>query len=207
MSFVETPRFPDRLAYGAVGGPLFSTDIVVLDSGSETRNQNWSQARAEYTLDFVNRSTTDRDELIHYFRSVAKGRLNGFRFKDWNDYSASISEGVFSQVAGDVWQMAKRYTQGAQTFDRTIAKPISPLTQVKSGGTVLTAGVHYTLDSTTGYVTMLGSPSIVPTAWSGTFDVPVRFDSDYLGLRIFALDNSGAALADAPSIKLVEIRI
>ena len=43
MSFIETPRFPDDIAYGAQGGPMYSTDVVATASGYEKRNQNWAQ--------------------------------------------------------------------------------------------------------------------------------------------------------------------
>ena len=48
MSFLETPRFPLRASYGAVGGPEFATDIVEVNSGQEQRNIRWDQARAKF---------------------------------------------------------------------------------------------------------------------------------------------------------------
>jgi hypothetical protein len=39
-------RFPDAIAYGATGGPEYLTDIVILQSGFEQRNQSWDSARA-----------------------------------------------------------------------------------------------------------------------------------------------------------------
>lgn len=207
MAFVETPRFPIRIGFGAVGGPRFLTDIVELDSGAESRNQNWSQSRGEWSIDLMNRTSAERDEIIAYFYSIGKGRLNGFRFKDFNDYQATISQGVFQVVSGATFQMYKRYTQGANTFDRIIQKPVS-VSQVKQGSTILTVGVDYTFDSTTGRITTLGgSPTVIPTAWAGEFDVPVRFDSDYLGMRSVGRDSADAILAHAPGLKLVEIRI
>ena len=40
-AFLETPRFPTALAYGARGGPKFKTNIVQLASGREQRNVVW----------------------------------------------------------------------------------------------------------------------------------------------------------------------
>jgi uncharacterized protein (TIGR02217 family) len=207
MAFYETPEFPSQIAFGAVGGPRFSTDIVETDGGDETRNQNWSQARAEYTVDLNNKTKAQRDALIAHFRAVGAGRANGFRLKDWSDYQVAITEGVFTALGADVYQLVKRYTSGSATYDRKIYKPVSPLTSVlTAGGTPLVAGSHYTLDSTTGRLTMIGSPTFVPATWSGEFRVPVRYDTDYLGLRAIAKDSSGAILSDAPGIKLVETR-
>jgi uncharacterized protein (TIGR02217 family) len=207
MAFYETPEFPTRAAYGAVGGPRFSTDIVETDGGDETRNQNWSQARADYTLDLTSKTKAQRDEIIAHFRAVGAGRANGFRFKDWNDYQVAITEGVLTNLGADVWQLVKRYTSGSRTYDRKIYKPVSPLTLLQtSGAIVLVAGVNYTLDSATGRVTLIGSPTLTPAAWSGEFRVAVRYDTDYLGMRAIAKDSSGAVISDAPGLRLVEIR-
>jgi uncharacterized protein (TIGR02217 family) len=207
MSFYESPEFPQRIAFGAVGGPRFSTDIVEKDGGDENRNQNWSQARADYTVDLNNKTKAQRDEIIKHFRAVGAGRANGFRFKDWNDYQVAITEGVFQALGADVYQLVKRYTSGAQSYDRKIYKPVSPLTSVLTGaGMPMISGTHYTLDTTTGRLTVIGSPTFVPSTWAGEFRVPVRYDTDYLGMQALAKDSSGAIISSAPGLKLVEIR-
>ena len=38
-------RFPDKIAYGATGGPEFATTVVVTGAGHEQRNVNWAEAR------------------------------------------------------------------------------------------------------------------------------------------------------------------
>lgn len=206
-SFIETPRFPTRVGYGAIGGPSFSTDVVEKDGGDETRNQNWSAARARYSIDLKNKTSVQRDDLLAFFLAVAKGRAVGFRFKDHADYQVAITQGVLTALGSDVYQLVKRYTSGAYTYDRSIYKPayLAAIT-LKSGSLTMTAGVNYTLDTTLGRVTLIGSPTLVPTTWSGEFDVPVRLDDDYLGLRALAKDSAGAVLADAPGLKLVEVR-
>ena len=40
MSFDEI-ELPLRVGFGSKGGPNFSTEIIVIDSGYERRNQNW----------------------------------------------------------------------------------------------------------------------------------------------------------------------
>ncbi len=47
MSFDEI-ELPLRVGFGSSSGPAFSTDIVVIDSGYERRNQNWRQARRTF---------------------------------------------------------------------------------------------------------------------------------------------------------------
>lgn len=210
MAFVEAPRFPDSIALGATGGPLYSVEVIELNSGHEQRNTPWSEARARYAVALVAMNNSKRNQLLAYIRAVAKGRQNGFRFKDYLDFEASHADaevglGILSAVSGsqDVWQLKKRYTSGSNTFDRTIYKPVSTTVQIKSsGGAVLTSGVHYTLDATTGRITLVGSPTVAPGSWSGEFDVPVRLDADYAALRALF---SGAT--EWAALELVETRV
>lgn len=208
MAFIESPRFPDAVAHGAVGGPVFSTDVVELDSGYESRNQRWSAPRARWSIGLAPLDETDRDDVIAFIRAVAKGKLNGFRFKDFNDYAATISQGVLTATGINTYQLYKRYTTGGNSVDRAITKPVSGAITIQNGlGQTLVSGVDYSLATTTGIVTVLGSPTPVPTAWSGQFDVPVRLDSDEPRLR--ALDGSytGGLITQWESIELLELRV
>lgn len=209
MAFIESPRFPDGLAFGADGGPGFLTHILEVESGHEQRNQVWSLERGRWTISMENRILSERQALQAHFRAVGKGRLNGFRLKDFLDFEASHSEGVLSAVSGsqDVYQLKKRYTSGANTYDRTITKPVSGTVEVKNGaGVVLVLNTDYTIDTTTGKITMTGSPTPVPATWSGEFDVPVRYNVDLMRMRAVDRDENGL-LTDWVSIELIEIRI
>ncbi|MGE3714831.1 MAG: DUF2460 domain-containing protein, partial [Alphaproteobacteria bacterium] len=122
MAFVEA-RFPTDIAYGSVGGPEYSTDIVMTASGHEQRNINWAEARARYNVAHGIKSQIQLDALIAFFRA-RKGRANGFRFKDWTDYQASaqhIGTGDGSTVS---FQLRKQYINGSVTENRTITKPV-----------------------------------------------------------------------------------
>lgn len=210
MSFIESPRFPDSVALEASGGPLHSVEVIEFSSGHEQRNTSWSESKSKYTISLTAMTDAERDAVLAYIRAAAKGRLNGFRYKDYLDYAATHADsvaglGVLSAVAGaqDVWQLKKRYTAGSNTFDRTITKLVAGTLVVKNGaGVTLAAGSEYTIDITTGKITMGTSPTPTPATWAGEFDVPVRLDADYAALR--ALFSSAA---DWPSIGLVEIRI
>ena len=45
MASFDEVQFPPSISFGATGGPGFSTKVVILSSGYEARNQNWSLAR------------------------------------------------------------------------------------------------------------------------------------------------------------------
>ena len=82
MTMIETPRFPDDISYGSLGGPNYSTDIVTVQSGFETRNVNWLESRHSYDAAFGIRTEAQLSDLLSYFHAM-QGRANTFRFKDW----------------------------------------------------------------------------------------------------------------------------
>ena len=85
MSFIESPRFPDKISFGSSGGPGFNTDVITVNSGYETRNQNWVEARHEYDAAFGVTSEPRLSELIKFFQAMA-GKMHTFRYKDFGDY-------------------------------------------------------------------------------------------------------------------------
>jgi uncharacterized protein (TIGR02217 family) len=172
MSFQESPRFPECISYHPVGGPVFSTDITVVESGFEYRNQTQEQALREYEVSHEALLQTDYDALNHFFH-VRGGMHGGFRLKDWWDFTVSITQGVFDVIDSTHFQMMKLYTSGSNTYRRLIQKPIATVT--------VTGGVTPVVDYTTGIVAVASG---TPTAWSGTFDVPCRFNTDAMKTEI-----------------------
>jgi uncharacterized protein (TIGR02217 family) len=195
MPFIETPRFPETISFGVTGGPEFVTNVVIVDSGYEYRNQRRSLELNKWDVANAARLPAMWEPLKHFFR-IAAGRANAFRFKDWMDYSATSSEGVFTMLTSTTFQMWKRYTAGASTYDRKIQKPVS-------GTITVTGGTGAVVDTTTGIVTV---SSGTPTAWAGEFDVPCRFDTDEMRGEI--IDRSaGGFVIGWQSIPIVEIRV
>lgn len=193
MSFIESPRFPDAISYGAAGGPEYSTDVVVSASGYEQRNQNWSQSRLVWDVAHGAKDQADLYELIKFFRLV-KGRAIGFRFRDPLDHSATSLEGVFRAIDATHHQMVKRYALDGNTVDRDIRKPVdSAALTINGSGT-------YTVDFTTGIVTTVSGSA--PATWEGEFDVPCRFDTDTMRATI-----TSYSVYDWGQIPVKEIRV
>lgn len=164
MSFLETPRFPDGIAYGAVGGPGFNTSVVVVKSGHESRNSEWSAARCTYEVAHAAKTKENFDAVANFFR-VVKGRAWGFRFKDFADYQASATEGILGTGVGTglpTYQMAKKYAAGASYDTRTIAKPVSGTCTFKRDAATLAVGSgagQIAVDYTTGILTIVADAS------------------------------------------------
>lgn len=163
--FLESPRFPDDLAVFALGGAEFSTDVIVLDSGFEQRNQMWSQNRATYTIQQGLRVKDTTSSLsyqsFYYFYNVVQGRLNGFRFKDFQDYSATSQEGILGSGNGNgypIYQIQKNYSTELSTYTRQIRKPVVSTEQIYRNNLILTNGTNpgnYSIDYTQGLVTFV----------------------------------------------------
>ncbi len=208
MAFDEV-LLPLRVDFGSRGGPNFSTEIIVIDSGFERRNQNWAQARRVFDARTGVRTPADAAALLAFFHARA-GRARGFRLRDWSDFSSAadnVSTPSFSnQTIGTgngsttTFQLVKNYASGSVTHKRTIAKPVAGSVLIGVGGAALETG--WGVNTTTGIVTFANAPASGQTITAGfLFDVPVRFDTDCLSLTA---ENYVSYQSDVP---LVEIRV
>lgn len=217
MGFAEVRLENDLVLYGSVGGPQYSTDVVVVRSGHEKRNANWSRSRGHWELGERQVDTAELQALVGFFRA-RQGRAQGFLFKDWADYRAShtpvVTNGVTTQgLLGDglasgsqFYQLNKLYDSGGVSELRKISKPVPGTVGIYRNGTLITTG--FTIDHTIGFVTF-EKPEDPPDTltWSGEFDVPARFDADELRSRFDAYRASdGEALHFILSLPVVELR-
>lgn len=204
-NFIESPRFPVNISYGSRGGPVWNTNIIIVDSGAETRNQRWSYPRHEYDVSYGIKEQSDLEDLLSFFHVVA-GKAVGFRYKDHLDFKSckttatiNSSDCVISSAADGStdYQIKKTYTQGAYTRSRKILKPISTSLLVSVNGSVTTA---FTVDSTLGKINFTVAPTTGVVIKAGfEFDVPVRFDTDSLSINI---EDYHVGSAQVPLIEL-----
>ena len=205
-------RFPTDVALGARGGPERRTDVVTLRSGGEQRNAIWADARRKYQAGYGIKSFAQLETVLAFFESQ-RGRLTGFRWKDRFDYRSCASPATPAATdqpigMGDgttaVFQLTKTYGVGTTPYVRPIRKPVSGTVGVAVAGTTLVASA-FTVDPTTGLV-MFGAgfvpPAGAPVTAGFDFDVPVRFDTDYL-----EIDLSHFEAGQILNIPIVELRI
>ena len=207
MAFHEV-RFPDNISRGARGGPERRTQIVELASGDEERNASWANSRRRYDVAYGIRRADDLAAVVAFFEA-RNGRLHGFRYKDWGDYKSGLPSQAITATDQQIgtgtgslqtFQLAKRYTSGAQTWVRTITKPVAGTIRVALGMVEQMSG--WTVDTTTGLITFTTAPAGGVTIRAGfEFDVPVRFDSDTLDVTL-----DFERLGSITSIPLLEIR-
>ncbi|HEX3485562.1 MAG TPA: DUF2460 domain-containing protein [Micropepsaceae bacterium] len=208
MAFHET-RFPTGIAFGSSGGPARKTEIVTLGSGFEERNAVWANSRRRYDVGYGVRSLDDIHAVIGFFEA-RMGRLYGFRFKDFADFKScapNVAVAAGDSIIGSgngtatEFSLAKLYSSGAGSWTRAIKKPVAGTVRVALNGVEAMSG--WSVDTTMGVVTFVSAPASGVIITAGfEFDVPVRFDTDYL-----EVDLSAFAAGAIPKIPLVEIKV
>lgn len=204
--------FPLDIALKSAGGPERRTDIVTFGSGREERNARWAHSRRRFDAGYGVKTLDALQEVVAFFEE-RRGQLYGFRWRDRLDHSsaspgASVTSLDQTLGAGDgtraVFQLLKTYGSTYAPYTRTIAKPVPGSVRVAVAGSEVESGSAFTCDAATGIVTFL--PGHIPAVGAAItagflFDVPVRFDTDYL-----EVDLSAFAAGAIPKIPLVEIR-
>lgn len=202
MSFHDV-RLPARLAFGSTGGVERRTEVVTLASGFERRSSPWAQGRRRYLIGAGVRSLDDAAVLVAFFEA-RRGRLNGFRFKDFADFKSCAPSGAIAatdQAIGEgdgetaAFPLVKLYGDLA----REIRKPVAGTVLVAVDG----APADFTVDTATGIVTLDEPPDEGAEVTAGfEFDTPVRFDADRIDVT---LEGFGAGRVVA--VPLIEVRV
>jgi uncharacterized protein (TIGR02217 family) len=204
--------FPLDIALGARGGPERRTEIVTTGSGREERNARWAHARRRWNAGYGVKSLDALSDVVAFFEE-RRGRLYGFRWRDRLDHSsaalgATPSPGDQALDTGDgttaSFQLKKTYGALHAPYARPIVKPIAGSIRVAVNGDEKDEGVHFDSDSATGLVVFRSGhvPAEGAAVTAGfLFDVPVRFDTDFLEVDLAAF-----AAGEIPSIPVIEIR-
>jgi len=210
MAFHEV-RFPANLSFGSVGGPERRTEIVTLSSGHEERNTPWAHSRRHYDAGVGLRSLDDVERLIAFFEARA-GQLHGFRWKDWADYKSCLSSRAVAyddQLIGigdgvtTTFQLSKTYASGEESYRRPILKPVTGTVQLGIEGDHQAEAVNFSVDTTTGIVTLHEAPPVGARITAGfEFDVPVRFDTDRIAVSVQSFQ-----AGDLPQVPVLEVRV
>ena len=204
--------FPLDIALKSAGGPERRTEIVAFGSGREERNARWAHSRRRYDAGYGVKTLSALQSVVAFFEE-RRGRLYGFRWRDRLDHASGAAGAPVSPLDQGIgigdgatasFQLLKNYGAGVAPYARAIAKPVAGSVRVAVGGSEVAAGA-FACDTATGIVTFasghIPAPGAAITA-GFLFDVPVRFDTDYLEVDLSAF-SAGAI----PKIPLVEIRV
>lgn len=197
MTDILDYRFPSDIALGAVGGPEFHTDIIQTPEGQEQRHIKRPQPRARYRLAYGLKNLEQLDQLraLYY---LCKGRAFGFKFQDPLDHAALNQHIGTGDGEKTTFQFNKTYRlDEASAFTRKITQPHQEGLQVFLDGEI---AEEYELQKQGIIVFEIPPEEGVKITASFKFDVPVRFDTDFLAQKI---EGPNAALID--DIQLIEL--
>lgn len=224
-------RFPEDIEQQFSGGPAWSVTIVETASGHEQRNLNASAPRAKWTASLPIASEQERKDILGIWYGVrgpvdsfrfrdwmdyTAGMTwtvdgSGYEVLNHSDGDASpcLPE-VFSLGDGNtatVHQLTKGYSFGSLTYSRKITKPVSPIkiwVETSVGSGVYTERTtNMTINYLTGTVQFTSSApaSGLKIAWSGMFDIPVRFAN---GDGLFVMDTEVMGRAAISVVEVLE---
>ncbi len=210
MAAFHEVLFPLDIALGSAGGPQRRTEIVALGSGREERNARWAHSRRRYDAGYGVKTFEALSQVVAFFEE-RRGRLHGFRWRDRLDHASAMPGEAITPLDQDIgtgdgesdaFQLVKTYGGVYAPYARPIVKPVADSVRVAVDGVEV---FDFGCDTTTGRVSF--APGHVPAAGVTVtagflFDVPVRFDTDYL-----EIDLSAFAAGAIPKIPLVEIRL
>lgn len=178
MEFEET-RLNSQGSWGFEGGPRFNEKIKLRPNGAEIRKKLWSAPRFEYVAPY-DKVTEEIFQAVYDAFMALDGQHVGFRFKDWRDYQLSQQLIGVATGSSQTLQLVKTYGFGSRTRTREIYKPVTGQIQLRSGASYgASSPISHTGGSTNGLVTFT-TTAAHNVYVDGEFDVPVRFDMDYL---------------------------
>ena len=209
MTVFHEIRFPLDISLHSSGGPERRTDVVTLGSNREMRNARWANSRRAYQAGYGVKSFAALAQVLSFFEE-RRGRLYGFRWRDRLDYkscSLDANPAATDQVLGvgdgvnKQFQLAKTYGQSFAPYIRIIQKPVTGTLLVAVNGIPKVSGADFTADFTTGVISFTAAPASAAQVTAGfQFDVPVRFDTNFLDV-----DYSAFQGGQIPKIPIVEI--
>ncbi len=171
MTFIDQ-RLPEKYALQAVASDDWTVEIVETMNRRERRNLPSADPRRAWDLSVNAKLTDERAELHKWFMAM-RGPFHSFAFRDPADYAMARQALVSLGDSPDVsYQLVKAYTIGAETYRRTVTKPVTASVRVWVGGVLQASG--WSVSRTTGVITFAAAPGAAVEA-SCEFDVPVRF--------------------------------
>lgn len=176
--------FPTGIGFGSIATSNWNKRRVVTPAGYAQVNQLFDQALMRFDVSSGVKSLDDCHELIRFF-NVMQANDAVVLFTDKTDFKSCAPQQVVSATdshigTGDgadvTFQLSKRYSAGGLNYDRRITRPVAGTVKVAVAGVEKTIGSDFTVNTTTGLVTMSTPPANLAEVTAGFhFYVPVDF--------------------------------
>lgn len=206
---VDDTRLPEKWSRGSAGGPEFRTEVVPMASGAEYRERRWTHPLWRYDIAH-NIKTPEQIAELRAFHLARGGAHRGFLLKDWLDFTSAVdglsTPGIIDQPLGigdgveTTFQLIKRYPDDVGAYDRPIAWPVHDTLVIGFNDVPQASG--FSVARGTGVVTFTAPPGVGVIVTAGfEFDVPVRFEEDWLSVSFDTINSRSAG-----NVPLVELR-
>lgn len=193
--FIDAYLGPRIAGYPMSVAPMWSTQLVTVDSGDEQVNQRWEDALREINIPEGVRDHAEFEALKRHWLVMA-GPAHTFPLRDPLDFATvdlttpnvvPVTSGQDQRFGtGDglttVFQLSKTYTVGGVNYTRPIVLPVVSSVVVHIDGVLPGAISPATIATVTRYggtVSFNHAPhSGAVLTWGGLFDLLVRFEAD-----------------------------
>jgi uncharacterized protein (TIGR02217 family) len=192
------------------------TDDSIIQTGDtlqELRIKRGPLSRRVWSAAWVADKVPEVENLFEVFGTHTSFLLRPNRAADYTEPNQKLRNTMTGLQVGDgttaTFQLEITRTLGSKSGSKKIMHPLSPLTELRVGATVLTEGTHYSVDYSTGIVTFLAGsiPAAGQVATADFFyDTPVRWLSDHVETRIqqaYGID--GEVMQEINQADLIEV--
>jgi uncharacterized protein (TIGR02217 family) len=192
------------------------TDDSIIQTGDtlqELRIKRGPLSRRVWSAAWVADKVPEIENLFEVFGTHTSFLLRPNRAKDYTEPDQKLRNTVTGQQIGDgtttTFQLEITRTLGSKSGSKKVMHPLSPLTALRVGATVLTEGTHYGVNYSSGIVTFLAgaipAAGQIVTAYF-LYDTPVRWLSDHVETRIMqAYSSDGEVEQEINQADLIEV--
>jgi uncharacterized protein (TIGR02217 family) len=181
-----SPIFPGCPSFGFTAEPEYLVKITAREGGYERRDRKWARPLIKFTgVPLGDQPQADIEQVLYFWHAMG-GMSSPFRFQDWTDYKscgldaepAATDQPIVATLdTPPKLRLVKQYVVGSIIQQREILRPLgSSLSIANEGGAVQPAS-SWTVDESTGLLTIGTGFSGTPTAWGGEFFCWVRFNA------------------------------
>lgn len=197
--------FP-KAASSLSGGPTWATDVIRYGNRAEQRValQGDSRRRYEISLPHI---TDDEYRAIIKHHNARRGMLHSFPHNDLMFNSVTAEPLGTGGGIGSTNQLTINEGDASNAYNREIYLPVAGF-EIRANGNLKTITTDYTVGTgaNSGLITWVTSVSGQTLTWTGSFYVPVRYDSDSLPPPELVFSNGSYGVVQGPqSIVLVEV--
>ncbi len=186
-----SPIFPACPTFGFTSEPEYLVKITAREGGYERRDRKWARPLIKFTGVPLGDQPQAEIEAVLTFWHAMGGMSMPFRFKDWTDYKscglnatpAATDQPILTTTdTPPKLRLVKEYVAGISTpvpviQQREILRPNGATLLIANQLGAVQPASSWSVDESTGLLTIEPTFAGTPTAWGGEFYCWVRFNA------------------------------